>query len=56
MSIGPLSGPDAAFYRAKAQEMLKRAEQAATDEARSDFLMLAEHWHRLAQSIEQPNF
>jgi len=40
------------FYRERAQDCLKQADQATTDQARAEFLKLAEHWHRLAQKIE----
>ena len=45
-----------AYYREKAQELLKKAERAPTEEARTHYLVLSEHWHRLAQSAERPNW
>jgi len=44
------------YYRERAQDMLRQAEQAATDEARAQLLKLADQWHRLAQKVEQPNW
>jgi len=44
------------FYRQQAKEMLKQAEQAASAQARASFLGLADHWHRLAQQAEHPNW
>jgi hypothetical protein len=46
----------AEFYRARAQDSLKQAEQATSDEARASFLALAEHWQRLALSVENPSW
>jgi hypothetical protein len=43
-------------YREQAKEMLRRAEEATSPEARASFLGLAEHWHRLAQQAESPNW
>ena len=44
------------FYRERARDSLKQAEQATSDEARMSFLALAEHWQRLAQSVENPSW
>ncbi|HXS05579.1 MAG TPA: hypothetical protein VN723_02220 [Rhizomicrobium sp.] len=44
------------YYRERAQEMLRQADQAVTEDARAQLLKLAEQWHRLAQKIEQPNW
>jgi len=44
------------FYRERAQDCLKQADQATTDQAKTEFLRLAEHWHRLAQKIETSNW
>ena len=44
------------FYRERAKDSLKQAEQATSDEARASFLALAEHWQRLAQSLEKPGW
>jgi hypothetical protein len=44
------------FYRERARDSLKQAEQATSDEARASFLALAEHWQRLAQSLEKPGW
>lgn len=44
------------FYRARARDSLMQAEQATSEEARASFLALAEHWQRLAQSVEKPSW
>ena len=44
------------FYRERAKDSLKQAEQATSEEARASFLALAEHWLRLAQSVENPSW
>ena len=44
------------FYKERALEMIAQAENATTEEARAQFLKLAEHWHRLAQTVELPNW
>jgi hypothetical protein len=41
-------------YRARAAEMLKKAQEAETDTARNAFLLLATSWDNLAQHIEHP--
>ena len=40
------------FYREKAMEMRRQAATAHTPETRDDLLILAEHWERLAQTLE----
>jgi hypothetical protein len=42
------------YYRERAREMLKKAKQSHTKAARKQFLALAEHWDRLAQSVNYP--
>ena len=44
------------FYRAQAAQMLKKADEAATEESRQTFLNLAENWHRLAKQAEEPSW
>ena len=44
------------FYRTQAAQMLKRADEAATEESRLAFLNLAENWHRLAKQAEEPSW
>jgi hypothetical protein len=44
------------FYRKRARKLLKQAENAPNDAARAQLLLLADHWHRLAQAIEKPNW
>ena len=43
-------------YREKAREMLKQADAAPIGIARAQFLMLAEQWERLAQTVEHPHW
>ena len=45
------SNPD--YYRERAAEMLKRADEMETEEARSTFLDLAAGWDRMAQLVER---
>jgi hypothetical protein len=42
-------------YRERAAEMLKRAEEMETEEARNVFLDLASGWDRMAQLVEHPH-
>jgi len=51
----PLEGSPA-YYRARAAEMLKMAEKAVTDDARSSYLQLAASWQQLAQKLEEPSW
>jgi hypothetical protein len=51
----PLEGTPE-YYRERAAEMLKKAEEAATDTARSSYLQLAASWQQLAQKLEQPSW
>jgi hypothetical protein len=44
------------FYHERAREMLKRAEDAKTDDARASFLVLAANWENLARQIERPSW
>ena len=43
----------AEYFRERAGAMLKLAEETASQEAKLNFLSLAKHWHRLAQSAEK---
>ena len=52
---GPRPG-SAEFYRARARENLEQAEKATSEEARTSFLTLAEHWQRLALTLENPGW
>jgi hypothetical protein len=36
--------------------MIKQAEVAPTGDARCQFLMLAEQWERLAETVEHPHW
>ena len=45
-----------AFYRQKGAELLQHAEVAGDQNAREQFLKLAEQWHRLATIVEQPSW
>jgi len=51
----PLEGTPG-YYRARAAEMLKLAETAATEDARSSYLQLAASWQQLAQKLEEPSW
>jgi hypothetical protein len=44
------------YYREKACAVLKKAETVTDPEVRTQLKLLADHWHRLAQSIEHPNW
>jgi hypothetical protein len=44
------------YYRERAAEMLKEAQEADTDNARNSYLMLATSWDNLAQQIEHPSW
>lgn len=44
------------YYRKRASEMLDQAARAVTEEGRTQFLLLAEHWEYLAQVTEHPNW
>jgi len=44
------------FYHERAREMMKRAEEATTPDARASFLMLAANWENLARQIEHPGW
>jgi len=44
------------FYREQAAILLKKAEAAASDDAKANFLSLAAHWHRLAEQAENPSW
>jgi hypothetical protein len=54
MQPAPPGSPE--FYRAQAMQMLRKAEEAISDEARAAFLNLAENWHRLAKQAEEPSW
>ena len=57
MSEYPQARPGSVeFYRERARESLKQAEQATSEEARASFIALAEHWQRLAQTVENPSW
>jgi hypothetical protein len=43
------------FYRARAKEMLELAAQAATEEAKTSFIALAQNWEGLAEWAEHPD-
>jgi len=44
------------FYRERARDFLQKAELATTEESRASFMALAEHWQRLAQTVERPSW
>jgi hypothetical protein len=56
LSESSLAGEGPALYRKRAEEMLQRAESASTAQSRAEFLALADHWLRLARTLEQPNW
>jgi hypothetical protein len=43
-------------YRERAADMLRRADEVATEEARNTFLELAAGWDRMAQLVERPHW
>jgi len=45
-----------ALYRERAAKLLKQAETAPNEATRAELVLLAEHWHRLARTIESPNW
>lgn len=44
------------YYRDRAAQMLKKAEEAGSEEAKNVFLTLAQSWDRMAQQVERPNW
>ena len=52
----PLRPGSPDFYRKRAAEMQRLAEQAASSEARLSFLSLANAWGQLAQQVEHPGW
>jgi len=44
------------FYRQRASEMLNKAGEAVSEEARTAYLQLAAYWQQLAQQLEEPNW
>jgi len=44
------------YYRERAREMIKQAAGAPSEDARSQFLILAGQWERLAEIIEHPHW
>ena len=44
------------YYRERAREMIKQAETAPSGDVRSQLLMLAEQWERLAETVEHPHW
>jgi hypothetical protein len=44
------------YYRERAKEMIKQAEMAPSVDARSQLLILAEQWERLAETVEHPHW
>lgn len=57
--VAPGDGPrvgSVEFYRARALENLHQAGKATSEEARLSFLALAEHWQRLASTVENPGW
>jgi len=54
MSEQVAPGPE--YYKEKAAEALRQAKEVTSEEARVQLLALAEHWQRLAQAAEHPNW
>jgi len=58
----PLSGSDqprqgtAAYYRLRAAEMLKKADEAASENTRISLIQLAANWQQLANALEHPRW
>ena len=58
----PLSGSDqpregtAEYYRFRAAEMLKKAEEAVSENTRLSLIQLAANWQQLANALEHPNW
>ena len=44
------------YYRERARDMIKQADEAPSDAARSQLLILAGQWERLAETIEHPHW
>jgi len=44
------------FYRDRAEVMRTQAQAVQSPEAKAQLLKLAEHWERLAQTVENPNW
>jgi hypothetical protein len=55
MSDKPAEPHDPDYFREKAREMLKRAEQAGSEEDRQAFRALAEQYERLAEVAKRPH-
>ena len=55
MPKGMAAAGSAEFYRRKAKEMLQRAAEAASEEAKASYIALAENWQKLADRAENPN-
>ena len=51
----PLEGTPE-FYRDRAGVMRSQAEAVQSPEAKAQLLKLAEHWERLAQTVEHPSW
>jgi hypothetical protein len=44
------------YYRERARDMIKQADEAPNDAARSQLLILAGQWERLAETVEHPHW
>ena len=44
------------YYRERARDMIKQAEGAPSNDVRSQFLILAGQWERLAEIVEHPHW
>jgi hypothetical protein len=51
----PANGPPE-YYRARAENMLIKAETSKSEADRASYLKLAIHWQQLADKFENPNW
>jgi hypothetical protein len=49
-----VGSPD--YYRERARTMLKLADEAASEEARTSLIVLAASWEELANQLEHPHW
>jgi len=44
------------YYRERAREMIQQADEAPSETARAQLLILAGQWERLAETVEHPHW
>lgn len=44
------------YYRDRAAKLFRQAEEAASEEARASFLLLASQWQALAERLAHPSW